>query len=336
MSTPNEPNSAEKGRATPVADSLRVLRQSFFERVLSQIKSPMDMLPALENAFPPCATLADSMAQLDDLKRCLDSFRPLNAGQLERLQLTWDTEYTYESNRIEGNTLTLSETSLVINEGITVAGKTINEHLEAINHKDAVNYLRSIATGQDDVSEWAIKCLHELILKNGKNHDDRGRYRSVPVSITGTVYVPPQPWQVPKLMEDLIVHYQEKKPFLHPVAIAADVHAELVGIHPFVDGNGRTSRLVMNMILLRSGFPLANISGERANRLEYYNTLNASHIDHEDDPFRSFVVKSVRESLFRYLAMVSGNSGTDAQDKGTYFFERMKSAKIDGLPTFKR
>lgn len=306
-----------------VSTHAAALRQAFFERVLSHISSPMELLPAFERVFPACHVLPDALAQIDDLKRCLDSFRPLNAAQLERLQAAWDTEYTYESNRIEGNTLTLSETSLVINEGITVAGKTINEHLEAINHKEAVGYLRGLASGEQDVSEWTIKCLHELILKSGQNHDERGRYRSVPVSITGTTYMPPQPWQVPKLMEELIQHYHAKKAELHPVALAADIHAELVGIHPFIDGNGRTSRLVMNLILLRAGFPIANISGDRANRLDYYSALNASHLDHKDEPFRLLVAKYVRDSLFRYLAMVSGNAGQDAEGKGGYFYERM-------------
>ena len=308
-------------------DHVAALRQTFFERVLFHSNSPMDLLPALERAFPACHTLADTLAQLDDLKRCLDSFRPLNSSQLERLQAAWDTEYTYESNRIEGNTLTLSETSLVINEGITVAGKTIDEHLEAINHKEAVDYLRELVSGEKDVSEWTIKCLHELIVKNSKHHDDRGRYRSVPVSITGTVYVPPQPWQVPKLMEKLIEHYQEKKSRLNPVELAADIHAELVGLHPFIDGNGRTSRLVMNLILLSAGFPIANISGDRSTRLDYYSTLNASHIDHNGEPFRGLVAKYVRDGLFRYLAMASGNAGQDAAGKGGYFYERMAAAQ---------
>lgn len=327
MTLSKHPQPNESTGAQVASEHVAALRQGFFERVLSHITSPMDLLPALERAFPACRTLPDALAQLDDLKRCLDSFRPLNSAQLERLQGAWDTEYTYESNRIEGNTLTLSETSLVINEGITVAGKTINEHLEAINHKEAVGYLRELVSGEQDVSEWTIKSLHELILKNGKNHDDRGRYRSVPVSITGTVYVPPQPWQVPKLMEELIQHYQAKKTQLHPVELAADIHAELVGIHPFIDGNGRTSRLVMNLILLRAGFPIANISGDRATRLDYYSSLNASHIDHNDEPFRALVAKYVRDGLFRYLAMVSGNAGQDAVGKGEYFYERMTATK---------
>lgn len=327
MTLPERPKLEESVGAQAPSEHVAALRRAFFERVLFHIKSPMDLLPELERAFPARGTLADSLAQLDDLKRCLDSFRPLNAAQLERLQAAWDTEYTYESNRIEGNTLTLSETSLVINEGITVAGKTLDEHLEAINHKEAVGYLRELVSGEQEVSEWAIKSLHELILKNGKNHDDRGRYRSVPVSITGTAYVPPQPWQVPELMEDLVRHYQEKKARLHPVELAADIHAELVGVHPFIDGNGRTSRLVMNLVLLRAGFPIANISGDRATRLDYYDALNASHIDHDDGPFRVLVAKYVRDGLFRYLAMVSGNAGPDAAGKGGYFFERMAGTK---------
>lgn len=283
----------------------------------------MELLPILERAFPLPASLPAQLEQLDDLKRCLDSFRPLNPAQLEKLQAAWDTEYTYESNRIEGNTLTLSETHLVINEGITVGGKTMNEHLEAINHKEAVLYLHELAHGEAELSEWMIRSLHELILKNGPHHEERGRYRSVPVSITGTTYTPPQPWQVPKLMEELILQYQEQKTQLHPVTLAADLHADLVGIHPFIDGNGRTSRLVMNLLLLRTGFPLANISGDRSTRADYYDTLNASHLDHDPEPFRRLVARYVRISLFRYLAMVSGDRSAERQEKGRYFFERL-------------
>lgn len=314
------PADSPHAAATVAGDALRT---AFFERVLSQIKNPLDLIPLLEQVFPACATLAASLDQLDDLKRCLDGFRPLNAAQLENLQAAWDTEYTYQSNRIEGNTLTLSETSLVINEGITVAGKTIEEHLEAINHAEAVVYLRDLVAGNEALGERTIKLLHGLILKNGKHHDQRGRYRSVPVSITGTSYVPPQPWQVPKLMEDLLLHYAEKKALLHPVELAADVHAELVGIHPFIDGNGRTSRLVMNLLLLRAGFPIANISGDRADCLNYYAALNASHLERQDEPFRLLVARYVKDGLFRYLAMVSGNTGDDAAGKGQLFYTRM-------------
>ncbi|MGB4967762.1 MAG: Fic family protein [Candidatus Saccharimonadales bacterium] len=323
MTLPNTPPSPPAATSPLSTVPVETLRQTFFERVLVHLTSPMDLLPTLERAFPVPATWPETLNQLDDLKQCLDSFRPLNPAQLEKLQAAWDTEYTYESNRIEGNTLTLSETHLVINEGITVGGKTLNEHLEAINHKEAVAYLRELASGETDLSEWVIRSLHELILKNGPHHDERGRYRSVPVSITGTTYVPPQPWQVPKLMEELILQYQEQKEREHPVALAADMHADLVGIHPFIDGNGRTSRLVMNLLLLRAGFPIANISGERSARADYYDTLNASHINHEAEPFRWLVARHVRESLFRYLAMVSGDMNSDRQGKGRYFFERL-------------
>ena len=327
MSLPKTPSEQVMPGTPGFSAPMAALKQGFFVRVLSTIKSPMDLIPTLERAFPARTTLPESLTQLDELKQCLDSFRPLNADQVERLHSAWDTEYTYESNRIEGNTLTLSETSLVIHDGITVAGKTVNEHLEAINHKEAVEFLRDIAVGEVPLSESTIKSLHALILKNGKHHDDRGKYRSVPVSITGTTYVPPQPWQVPKLMEDLIFNYQEKSTQLHPVELAADIHAELVGIHPFIDGNGRTSRLVMNLILLRAGFPLANIAGERATRLSYYECLNASHIHHDDGPFRSLIAGYVRTGLLRYLAMVCGNAGPDANGKGGYFYEQMAKAK---------
>jgi Fic family protein len=312
---------------SPFSETVSSARQNFVDRILTSLRYPMDLLPALERAFPACDSLPDALVQLDELKKCLDSFRPLNTAQLSNLQAAWDTEYTYESNRIEGNTLTLSETSLVINEGITVGGKSMDEHLEAINHKEAVGYLRELASGDDALSERIIKSLHELILKTSKLHDERGRYRSVPVTITGTAYLPPQPWLVPKLMEELLLSYGEKKKSLHPVELAADIHAELVGVHPFIDGNGRISRLVMNLILLRSGFPLANISGGNTTRLDYYEALNASHIEHNSTPFRLLVAKYVKEGLFRYLAMVSGDTSVESQGKGAYFFDRMADSR---------
>ena len=311
------------GHVLPVALETDVARLAFVDQVLSLLHSPMDLLPTLERVFPDCGSIADTYVQLDDLKKCLDSFRPLNTAQLLNLQSAWDTEYTYESNRIEGNTLTLSETSLVINDGITVGGKSMNEHLEAINHKEAVAYLRELAMGDAHLSESVIQSLHALILKNSKHHDERGRYRLVPVSITGTSYLPPQPWHVAKLMEDLLLGYEQKKATLHPVTLAADVHADLVGIHPFIDGNGKTSRLVMNLILLRAGFPIANISGEQNTRLAYYQALNASHIAHDAAPFQALIASYVKSGLFRYLAMVSGDMGAQGRGKGGYFFERM-------------
>ncbi len=325
MTSSNRPSSSLPAATSgvEVASAAQALRQVFFERVLSRIHSPMELLPALDRTFPLPTSLPEQLSQLDELKRCLDSFRPLNAAQVERLQAVWDTEYTYESNRIEGNTLTLAETSLVIRDGITVAGKSIDEHLEAINHKEAVEFLREIASGDAVLSESVINQLHSLILKNSKHHDERGRFRSVPVVITGTTYVPPQPWQVAKLMESLIEHYREGEGALHPVELAADMHAELVGIHPYIDGNGRTSRLVMNLLLLKSGFPIANISGDRAARGEYYDSLNASHLGHDPIPFRRLVARYVRQAMFSYLAMVSGNVGDDANGKGVYFYEKM-------------
>lgn len=301
------------------------LRQHFIERIFQTMNTPMDLLPVLERVFPPPTMLDESLAQLDELKRCLDSFRPLNRNQVERLQLVWDTEYTYESNRIEGNTLTLSETSVVINEGMTVAGRTVHEHLEAINHKEAIDYLRSIVAGSEKLSEWTIKSLHELVIKNHpKHHDQRGKYRNEDVQITGTTYVPPIFIRVPELMRDLIERHEAKEARqIHPVVLAADVHSELVGVHPFIDGNGRTSRLVMNFVLMRAGFPIANISGDKANRVEYYDALNQSHLEHNNDPFRLLVAKYVRSSLFKYLAMVSSGTLNDSR-KGAYFFEKLK------------
>lgn len=326
-----------------------VLRQTFFSRFLAHTQSPLDLLPLLERVFPLCHDLVAALQQLDELKACLDSFRPLPPQQIQQLQAVWDIEYIYESNRIEGNTLTLAETSLVIREGLTVAGKTINEHLEAINHQEAVWYLRAIVDGDVQVSESMIRALHELILKHHpQHHEQRERYRSVPVMITGTEFVPPQPWLVPKLMEELIQYYQQHSCLtsataaalttattattaatLHPVALAADMHAELVRIHPFIDGNGRTSRLLMNFILLRHGFPIANISGDKAKRLDYYAALNQSHLQQQPEPFRLLVAQYVRQQCFNYLAMLSSDmsdiGAAPKPSKGDYFFATVLS-----------
>jgi Fic family protein len=178
------------------------------------------------------------------------------------------------------------------------------------------------------MSEWTIKSLHELILKNHpKYHEQRGKYRNEDVQITGTTFVPPIFMRVPDLMRDLITHHEDKEAAnLHPVALAADMHSELVGVHPFIDGNGRTSRLVMNFILMRAGFPIANISGDNAKRNDYYDSLNKSHLEHNDEPFRMLVAGYVRTSLFKYLAMVSGSALNENNNKGAYFFEKINAA----------
>ena len=189
------------------------------------------------------------LQECDALKARLTEMRPLPAEALEKIQNAMNIEYTYDSNRIEGNTLTLSETALVVNEGITISGKSMREHLEAVNHAEAVDYIRELAQKEVEISERVIKDIHALIL-HGINRENAGRYRSVPVMMAGSTDTPPQPYLIEKQMEDFLIRFQEMEvKGTHPILIATYLHDELARILPFIDGNGRTSRLLMNLYL---------------------------------------------------------------------------------------
>lgn len=249
------------------------------------------------------------LAQIDVLKKELDGYRPINTGQLRNLMDYYKVEYTYDSNRIEGNTLTLQETALVIEQGITISGKTVREHLEAINHAEAVEVLLEMVQQQQVISEYVIKQLHALVLR-GIDKDNAGRYRSVNVRISGSKHLPPEPFMLNKLMEDLIFFYHEAKGRLHPVVLAAEMHERLVTIHPFIDGNGRTSRLLMNLVLMQFGYPITNINSERENRLDYYNALENSRNVGGKQHFYDFVAHAVLQSLEGFLKMVRPSSNS--------------------------
>jgi Fic family protein len=310
----------------PATPATNALRQAFFSLIRGTVKTPMDLLPLLEKAFPACNTLPEALAQLDDLKKCLDSFRPLNANQLTKLLEAWDTEYTYESNRIEGNTLTLQETHLVIARGMTIKGKRLDEHLEARNHQEAIYYIRELAEKNTVLSEHLVNSIHSIVL-GGIRPREAGIYRKQDVTITGAKHMPPPTYLVQKSMEDIFIWYNDNKDTLHPVLLASDMHEKIVTVHPWIDGNGRTCRLVMNLILLQHGYPIARIAGDDEARLDYYNDLEVAQIENNSEPFQKLVAAYVKKSLFEFLSMVSGNADEDAQEKGRYFFERMQEIK---------
>lgn len=247
--------------------------------------------------------LKRKLEEADLLKMKWQQFKPLNQTQLRKMEEFFRIENTFESNRIEGNTLTLQETSLVVNEGLTIGGKSMREHLEAVNHAEAIDYLKELI-GQNDV----INCrnlleLHRLILK-GIDKENAGRYRSVPVRITGSRHEPPQPYLLDKLMDDFIVHFEMQRRRLHPVLLAAEVHERLVSIHPFIDGNGRTARLMMNMVLLQHGYTLTQIKGDTTSRLAYYNALQQVQVDNHPVAFYELVTDAAISSLKEHLKMV--------------------------------
>ncbi len=249
--------------------------------------------------------ISSLLHECDKLKAKLSTLRPLPVDALKKIEEAYNIDYTYESNRIEGNTLTLQETELVVNEGMTIAGKSMREHLEAINHAEAVDYIRDFAKSGIEISERTIKEIHALVL-HGINRENAGRYRTVPVRISGSTHVPPQPYLLGKLMEDFILRFSEMEARgEHPVLIAAYLHETLVRIHPFIDGNGRTSRLLMNLYLLRHGYTIVNLKGDDDTRRAYYSALEASHTD--PTPFQKLIAEAEISSLKSHLAVLAYN-----------------------------
>lgn len=218
----------------------------------------------------PCAEL---LAEVDALKAELDQHRPLTQGELQRLRDEFLVEYTYNSNAIEGNTLTLQETALVL-EGITIDQKPLKDHLEAVGHRDAFLYVQELVQNQVPFSESIIKQIHALVLMD--RPEDRGVYRRIPVRIMGAYHEPPDPILVPELMERLISEFEGNKK-LHPIERAALFHLKFEGIHPFVDGNGRTGRLILNLMLMQAGYPPINV--KHSDRKLYYEAFDAYYRD---------------------------------------------------------
>jgi len=244
--------------------------------------------------------LLSILKEIDALKAKLDQFRQFDSY---RIAQALELEYTFESNRIEGNTLTLRETDLVINEGLTISGKSMREHLEAINHQEAIGYIKHLMEKNNSLNEREVLSIHNLILR-GIMPEDAGKYRRVQVMIKGSAFMPPQPFLVSKEMEDFFIWYETNKNSLHPIILAAELHERLVTIHPFIDGNGRTSRLVMNLILLQNGYVIANIKGDYDNRMRYYNALETAQTKNNKEDFLFFIAQIEKESLERYLEII--------------------------------
>lgn len=236
---------------------------------------------------------------VDNLKKELDNRRPISKETLKSLEESINLEWTYNSNGIEGNTLTLRETQVVL-EGITVGGKSIKEHLEAINHEKAILYLEDLLNENNPITEWNIKCVHQLILKN-IDDENAGKYRRENVAIKGATHIPPDYLKVPELMKKLTLVYESWNNF-HPIIQAALLHGELVKIHPFIDGNGRTSRLIMNLDLMSHGYNPVIIKKE--DRLEYYRALDKAHTTADYTDFVKLITKLEIEMLKKYLDLI--------------------------------
>ena len=233
------------------------------------------------------------LKEVDVQKEQLSALRPLPEEALKKIQDALDIEYTYESNRIEGNTLTLQETALVVNEGVTISGK------------EAISYIKDIAKQDIEISERTIKEIHALIL-HGIDRENAGRYRTVPVMISGSTHMPPQPYLIEKQMEDFILRFKQMEAEkVHPVLIAAYLHDELVRIHPFIDGNGRTSRLLMNLYLLRHGYVIITLKGSNDAKVNYYKALEMSHTEQLPEDFQKLVIEAEIAALQKYLSIMA-------------------------------
>lgn len=290
------------------------------EDFLKLISTIMNNKFDLNKLYPNSENLEILLEQIEDLKKSLDSFRPLEGIHIEKLNQYFDEEYTYDSNGIEGNTLTLQETSLILNKGITIGGKSMREHFEVINHKGAIDYIKDLVKQKEPLSKRVLLDIHHLILKN-IDMQNAGKYRNVDVMIAGSKHLPPTFLQVESLMEEYFDFYKKNKNTLNPVILSAEIHERLVSIHPFIDGNGRTSRLVMNLILLQHGFPITNISSQNDLRNEYYTSLEAVNIEDNKELFHKFIARNVKDSLIKYLKIIGVNG--EENTKGEYFYKRV-------------
>jgi Fic family protein len=236
----------------------------------------------------------------DKLKDKIDSNRPLSKNIVKKVQESLIVEWTYNSNAIEGNTLTIYETKVVL-EGITVGGKSLKEHLEVINHREAILYLESLINNNAALNEFEIKTIHNLVLRN-IDSDNAGKYRSENVLIAGAKHIPPNHILVREQMEKLMNSYHNHWINLHPIVKACLLHGEFVKVHPFIDGNGRTARLLLNFELMKFGYPPIVI--KTSNRLEYYEVLDFAHTKLDYSKFISLISKLVIESEENLLKII--------------------------------
>ncbi|WP_038471766.1 Fic family protein [Candidatus Izimaplasma bacterium HR1] len=244
--------------------------------------------------------LESDFSNIDLLKKEIDSYRPLPKRISKGLHEKLIVEWTYNSNAIEGNTLTMSETKVVL-EGITIGGKSVIEHLETINHKDAILFLEELISGNEEISEWNIKNVHSLILKDIDNKN-AGKYRNENVIISGASHIPPNHVVLQELMQKLIIEYNKEWNEFHPVIKACLLHGEFVKIHPFIDGNGRTARLILNFELMKYGYTPIIIT--KTKRAEYYDTLDYAHTTMDYSKFIKLVSEFVVESEMLWLKVI--------------------------------
>lgn len=254
-------------------------------------KIPIDAKKPADGRFKSKENI---LLQIDRKKAELDYRRPLTEGELERLNEEFTVEYTYNSNAIEGNTLTLRETDLVL-RGLTIDQKPLKDHMEAVGHKEAFDYVKELVKENAPLTERIIKQIHYLVLADKK--DDRGVYRRIPVHIMGAHHEPVQPYLIEPRMEQLLNDYAASDQ--HIVTKLARFHIEFESIHPFIDGNGRTGRLLVNLELMKAGYPPIDI--KFTDRIAYYNAFDQYHLKHDLSAMENLFAGYINTRLDTYL-----------------------------------
>ena len=265
-------------------------------------KGKLYMIPA--NAQKPAdgrLSRVSLLTEIETKRERLAEMRPLTQGEVERLREEFLIDFTYNSNAIEGNTLTLKETALVL-EGMTIDQKPLKDHLEAVGHRDAFLYVPDIATKDIPLDESVIKNIHALVLMD--RPEDKGIYRRIPVRIMGAYTEPVQPYLIEPKIAELLAENEQRRETMNPIERIARFHLEFEGIHPFIDGNGRTGRLLLNLDLIRNGYPPINV--KFTDRKRYYDAFDAYYRDGNADEMINLIAGYVDERLDEYFRVLNG------------------------------
>lgn len=239
------------------------------------------------------------LAEVDRLKEQLASMRPLSQGEVEALREEFIIEHTHQSTAIEGNTLTLKETALVL-QGITIDRKPLKDHLEAVGYKEAYEYVERLVKEQKTLSAYEVCSIHSLVLAD--RPEDRGRWRRVPVRIMGASVEPPQPYLIEPMIGELVNDYSTAMARLHAVERVSLFHLRFESIHPFVDGNGRTGRLLLNMQLMQAGYPPINV--KFADRKRYYDAFEDYAVTGSPKAMTNLVAEYLKERMTTMLSLL--------------------------------
>jgi Fic family protein len=283
------------------------------EKIIYEIGQEEFALQALKDAETEIKSLRTSstskispqlqklLSEIDILKIKLETFNPIANSQIIQDS---ELEYTFESNRLEGNTLTLLETDLVVNEGQTISGKNMREHMEALNHIEAIAFIKNMIEKNLALNEREIIAIHSLILR-GILPKEAGQHRKISFSVKENGFTPSDPSGIQKEMDALFTWYEMNKTTLHPIILATKMQERILAIYPFTNGTGKVARLIMNLVLLQYGYLIVNIKADLITRTEYYKKLESALAGNNKEAFIMFIAQIEKENLKRHIAIRS-------------------------------